>query len=152
SPPNQAVTWNITGHNSGSLPGFVNSFSNVQYLFGDGLSDEFVFFPGGSIDGYIFGGSGFEWLDYEHINTSVVINLATGKVPSVAVGAFFVNNAIGSAVGGDTITGSAAGGVLIAHGSGNTLHAGAGRSILIGGNGKNTLSGGASDDLEIDGS
>jgi hypothetical protein len=152
APANQAVTWNITGHNSGNLPGYVKSFSNIQYLFGGAQSDEFVFFPGGSIDGYILGGPGFEWVDYEHITTSVVVNLGAGKVPGVAIGAFNVNNAIGSAVGGDTITGSAAGGVLVTHGSGNTLHAGAGRSVLIGGNGKNTIFGGASDDLIIDGS
>jgi Ca2+-binding RTX toxin-like protein len=58
---------------------------------------------------------------------------------------------IGSAVGGDKLTGNTAGGVLVGHGANNIITAGAGRSVVIGGYGKNVLLGGAGNDILING-
>ena len=79
------------------------------------------------------------------------MNLRTGVVARVAGAVSRIDNVMGSAVGGDKIYGSNAGGALVAHKGYNLVQAGAGRSILIGGTGKNTLIGGKSNDVIIDG-
>ena len=61
-------------------------------------------------------------------------------------------NILGSANGGDHLTGSTAGGIIVAHNSNNVVTAGAGRSLVIGGSGTNTIVGGAADDILINGS
>jgi Ca2+-binding RTX toxin-like protein len=58
---------------------------------------------------------------------------------------------MGSGVGGDHLSGSAAGGILIGHRGGNVLKAGLGRSLVIGGFGRNLILGGSADDILING-
>lgn len=143
-------TWNLTAANAGNITGLVASFLNIENLTGGAGRDVFHFGTGGSSTGIIDGGAGTNWLDYGAVAGSVVVNLTTGVAPRV--GSFTkVNNVIGSATGGDKLTGNSSGGVLLAHFGGNVITAGAGRSVLIGGYGLNTLSGGAADDLLING-
>jgi hypothetical protein len=155
--PNQTNTFNITGANAGNMAGFLTSFTNVPYLVGNGLAgntgvDVFLFQVGGGLSGRIIGGTGKEWLDYAPGSMPVNVNLATGSASFLGLGVVNVPNVIGSGVGGDTIVGSAAGGVLEGHNAGNTIFAGSGRTVIIGGYGRNLLEGGASDDLIIAGS
>jgi hypothetical protein len=148
--PNTATTWSITAANAGTLTGGL-AFKNVQNLTGGSARDVFRFATGGALGGKISGGSGTNWLDFSPLTTSVVVNLAGGSATHVAGGVSGINNVLGSAVGGDKITGSSAGGILVTHAGHNTVNAGGGRSILIGGMGVNHLNGGASDDLIING-
>lgn len=144
-------TWNVTALNAGSITGLVASFATIETLLAGGGRDVFRFGASGSVSGAIRNGAGSDWLDYSAVNTSVVVNLATGVASRVVGGVQGFNNVIGSANGGDKLTGTANGGVLLGHGKGNTLTAGAGRSVLIGGYGVNSLVGGAADDLLING-
>jgi hypothetical protein len=169
---NQPATWNITGTDAGNirggvgssavrLPPIVSSFTNVSILNGSAAQDVFRFSPGGSVSGSINGNGGGDFLDYSAVQSSVVVNLATGSATGVNGAAAFlvsnIQNVIGSAVGGDRLTGSSLGSVLVAHRSGNRLVAGNARSILIGGSigvgqaGMNTLTGGGAGDILIDG-
>src|SRR5207247_3784735 len=108
-------------------------------------------FPGaGALVGVTNGNGGGDFLDYSGKSSSVIVNLTTH--PASCTGAVLnVQNVIGSAGGGDTLTGNAAGNALVGHGGGNRLFAGAGRSLLIGGFGANTITGGASGDILING-
>jgi len=147
---NENNVWNLTGVDSGSMSVF--TFSTIRNLFGGSLRDVFQFnSPTATITGKLDGGGGSNWLDYSAISTRTNVNLKTGVVSRVARGVSRIDNVMGSAVGGDKIYGSSAGGVLVAHRGYNLVQAGAGRSILIGGQGKNTLVGGKSDDLIVDG-
>jgi Ca2+-binding RTX toxin-like protein len=128
------------------------TFSGIRNLIGGSLRDVFQFnSAGATVSGTIDGGAGSNWLDYSAIAKRVNVNLRTGVVARVAGAVSRIDNVMGSAVGGDKIYGSNAGGVLVAHKGYNLVQAGAGRSILIGGTGKNTLIGGKNNDVIIDG-
>jgi hypothetical protein len=155
--PNETNTFNLTGANAGNIAGILTAFSKIPYLAGSSQAgntgvDVFVFQVGGGLSGRIVGGTGKEWLDYAPGSLPVHVNLTTGTASFLALGVVNVPNVIGSGVGGDTIVGSAAGGVLEGHDAGNTILAGSGRTVIIGGYGRNLLEGGASDDLIIAGS
>ncbi len=150
--PSSGLSWNVTGPNAGNAANGAVTFVSVQNLIGSAVQDIFHVLAGGSLNGRIQGGGGEDFLDYsERANSPVVVNLASGQATSIDGGVFDLNNVIGSATGGDMLTGNAAGGVLVAHFGNNTLRAGSGRSILIGGSGKNHLYGGSSDDILIAG-
>lgn len=145
-------TFNITGTNAGNFNGTAAvTFVNVENLSGDAGPDVFAFAPGGLLAGAIDGGGGSDWLDYSALTTPIRVNLSTGTASDVAGGVSNVHNVIGSANGGDTITGDSAGGVLEGHNKGNTIRAGRGRSVLIGGFGRNKIIGGSAGDLFING-
>ncbi len=165
---NQASNWVITGRNTGLLSQGNTTFQNIQNLVGGTQQDVFLFAfskgVSGQITGTINGNGGGDFLNYSQQPTSVVVNLATGKASDVfgsrPGGISNIQNVIGSANGGDTLTGNSLGNVLVGHKLHNTLTAGSGRSVLIGGLGTgpsgsvlatNRLIGGAGDDLMIGG-
>ena len=150
--PDQNNTWDITGYNSGSIAGVVDSFTGIQNLTCNSLQDVFHFFNCGKLSGSIDGGGGGDWLDYAAVHRSVVVNLTTGKASLVGGGVTDVQNVIGSACGGDTLTGAVSGSILVGHGSGNVLVGGAGPNLMIGGDGKDVLEAGNNDDIMIGGS
>lgn len=158
--PNQPNFDYITGLDSGNILSTANAFSRVENLSGSTSTgnqsiDIFTFTNSGGLTGKLTGGTGNEWLSYASVSTPVKVNLAKGLASLIAAGishpASVPMNVIGSAFGGDTITGDAAGGVLLGHNKGNTITAGNGRSVIIGGFGKNYLTGGTADDLIIGG-
>lgn len=148
--PDGVNTWTVTAQNKGAVTGVV-SFTNVQNLTGGGLRDVFAFSGRGGVDGKVDGGGGSNWLNYSGVAGKVAVNLTDGVAARIGNGVARIDNVIGSAGGGDTLTGSATGGVLVGHRSGNALTPGAGRSVLIGGFGRNTLTGGPADDLLVNG-
>jgi hypothetical protein len=148
--PNQVNVWNITAANAGNIPSLI-TFTNVQNLTGGPDRDVFSFKNPITMSGRLDGGAGSNWLDYSALAFKVYVNLATGGASRVSGGVRNINNALGSAVGGDQLFGNATGGVLLGHGAGNVINAGSGRSILIGGYGINTLQGSTGDDLLING-
>jgi hypothetical protein len=148
---NQANTWNITGVNAGNLPGVLPAFTNVENLTGGTGQDVFAFKTGGKETGHIDGGAGSNWLVYSAITQFVIVNLKNGTASLATGGVSNIHNVIGSANGGDTITGDSTGGVLEGHNAGNTITGGSGRSVLIGGYGKNLVQGAAADDIVIGG-
>jgi uncharacterized repeat protein (TIGR01451 family) len=60
---NVAQTWNITGANSGDIPGATSAFQNVESLTGGSAADNFVFGSAGSIARKLDGGLGTDTLD-----------------------------------------------------------------------------------------
>jgi Ca2+-binding RTX toxin-like protein len=77
------------------------------------------------------------------------VNLATGVATGTA-GVSNIQNVRGGS-GGNTLTGSAAGNILIGGSGNDTLTGGSGRSILIGDGGSDRITGGANDDILIGG-
>ena len=144
------VVWNVTGVNSGTVADGQIRFSQVQNLQGGAGRDVFRFANLGRVDGTVNGSPG-DYLDYSQVLSAVSVNLQTDTGSRVAKGIIGVTNVIGSAVGGDHLTGDPLGGLLLTHGYNNVLRAGAGASVLVGGRGPNTLTGGISDDLLIAG-
>jgi Ca2+-binding RTX toxin-like protein len=143
---NVANVWTLTGANAGTVNAV--SFSNFQYLVGGSSSDSFVIQKGASATN-INGGAGNNWLDYSAWTAGVTVNLTTGNATGLT-SVSNVQNVIGGA-GNDTLTGSAAGGILIGGAGTDTITAGAGRSILIGDGGNDQLTAGASGDILIGG-
>ncbi|HEV7487847.1 MAG TPA: DUF11 domain-containing protein [Thermoanaerobaculia bacterium] len=62
-----AQTWNITGANSGNIPGATSAFTTTESLTGGTAADNFVFGAAGSINQKLDGGLGNDTLD----NTAV---------------------------------------------------------------------------------
>jgi hypothetical protein len=141
---NTSNTWNITASNAGNINGTF-TFSAIQNLTGGTGQDIFTFAVGGSVGGKINGAAGSNWLVYSAQTSSINVNLASGTASLVGGGVTNIQNVIGSANGGDTITGNSAGGVLVGHSAGNTITAGTGRSVIIGGFGRNLLQGRGND-------
>jgi hypothetical protein len=151
--PDLLNTWNLNATNHGRMTALPVTFNAFANLIGGSARDVFHFANGSKISGIINGGGGAgpNWLDYSAVSASVTVNLGAGIASVVTGGVKSINNVIGSANGGDHLTGNAAGGILEGHNSGNTITAGAGRTVIIGGFGLNTLIGGAADDLFING-
>ncbi len=145
------VVWNVAGVNAGSVADGQVRFSQVQNLQGGAGRDVFRFANLGRVDGAVTGSPG-DYLDYSQVLSAVSVNLQTDSGNRVGKGIKGVTNVIGSAVGGDRLTGDPLGGLLLTHGYNNILRAGAGASVLVGGRGPNTLTGGIGDDLLIAGS
>lgn len=150
--PNVQATWQIIAPNQGYLtPVIVSLFKNIQNLTGGTLQDVFVFGNGAVMSGKLNGGGGSNWLNYSAFRSKLTINLKAGTHSAAKGGVANFNNILGSAVGGDRLTGGATGGVLIGHGAANTITGGGGVSVLIGGYGKNVVIGGSANDLIING-
>jgi hypothetical protein len=148
--PNQNETWDITGANQGDIAGLIASFTAFANLGGGTGQDDFVFKAGGSITGTINGNGGGDFLDYTAKKTPVTVNLTTGAA-SFTGGVLSIQNVIGSANGGDSLTGSNQGSILVGHNKANKITAGIGPSLLIGGFGKNTIRGRTGNDIVIGG-
>jgi len=149
--PDVALTWKLTGVNSGHIQGLNALFSNFQNLNGGSQRDVFAFGAAGSLKGRIQAGGGSNWLDYSEVAGGVRANLAKGAGSRITGGFAGILHLSGSAGGGDKLIGSGPGNILVGHGTRNSLTAGRGRSLLIGGFGLNAGVGGKSDDIIIAG-
>jgi uncharacterized repeat protein (TIGR01451 family) len=69
---NVAQTWNITGVNSGNIPGATSAFTTTESLTGGSAADSFVFSAAGSIAQKLDGGLGTDTLDNTAIPAHVV--------------------------------------------------------------------------------
>ncbi|MEA2336692.1 MAG: hypothetical protein QOE82_699, partial [Thermoanaerobaculia bacterium] len=69
---NVAQTWNITGANSGNIPGATSAFTTTESLTGGSAADSFVFSAAGSIAQKLDGGLGTDTLDNTAIPGHVV--------------------------------------------------------------------------------
>jgi hypothetical protein len=144
----------INGANAGG--GTVGVFTNIQTVIGgSGSFNDFVFVDGGSLDGGLNGGSGFnEILDYSSgWSSNVIADLQIGAASGIA------GLAAGAVVNIQSVAGGNGGGsgfynLLIGNGGGNggNLQGGTGRrNILVAGGSANTLTGGDGEDLIIAG-
>jgi uncharacterized repeat protein (TIGR01451 family) len=69
---NVAQTWNITGPNSGNIPGATSAFTTTESLRGGSAADNFVFSAAGSIAQKLDGGLGTDTLNNSAIPGHVV--------------------------------------------------------------------------------
>jgi hypothetical protein len=141
---NAVNTFVITGTNSGSFNPFwpaATAFTSVENLLGYIGTDTFAFRPGGSVTGWVDGGTGVATLDYSAYASDVLVNLALGVATGVGGPVSNIDNVIGGS-GNDILVGDA---------GKNHLVGGVGRDLLIGGFGADRLEGGGDDDLLIDG-
>jgi hypothetical protein len=130
--PNTANTWDITGHNRGTLgsaSGGPVVFTKFQNLVGGSSTDTFFFHTGGSLSGSIDGQGGSNTLDYSGFSGDLNVNLPLGIATGVAGGIANIQNVTGS-IGNDLIVGDA---------NPNILIGGTGRNLIIGGAGGDTL-------------
>ncbi len=86
---NVAQTWNITGPNSGNIPGATSAFQNVESLRGGTAADSFVFGAAGSIAQKLDGNLGVDTLD----NTAIPGHSVTPTGPGTLDG--FMGTATG---------------------------------------------------------
>jgi hypothetical protein len=147
---NGGNTWDITGHNAGTLSGGLVggtvTFSGVTNLTGGAGADTFVFTDGAGVDGTIDGGGGTNTLDYSAYSTSVLVDLQTGSATDVGQGIANIQNVTGGNGGGAGVYN-----ILVGNG-GNVLTGGDGRrNLLIAGASASTLQGGNDDDILIGG-
>jgi uncharacterized repeat protein (TIGR01451 family) len=94
---NVAQTWNITGANSGNIPGATSSFINTESLRGGTAADNFVFGAAGSVAQTIDGNLGTDSLD----NTAIPAATVTPTGPGTLDG--FMGTATGVGAGFDNI-------------------------------------------------
>jgi Ca2+-binding RTX toxin-like protein len=146
--------WAVTGTNAGTVAvvgaAGVFAFEGLEDLAGGTGLDTFRLTPGAQIHA-INGGTaaGGDWLDYALFgsNNPVKVNLATGQATGVAV-VVNIRNVVGGA-GDDSLTGGAAGSILIGGDGSDHLVGGSGRNLLIGGNGIDYLTAGGGGDILI---
>jgi len=151
--PNASNTWNVTGHNSGTL-GSV-SFAKMQNLVGGTGVDVFQFASAGSVSSINGGGAPpgqGDWLDYSALTTPVMVNLATGSATNVnggVAGAVTnIQNVFGGS-GGSTLIGDAQGNILLGGSGADTITGGTGRSLLIGDGSSGQITGGSASGGDI---
>lgn len=151
--------WNITGMNAGTTLNGNLRFSQVQSLQGGEGQDVFRFSNLGRLTGKISSTavasrnviSSPDILDYSLVQAAVQVNLREGTASRVGQSVEGLRHVIGSAVGGDYLSGADSGSILIGHGRRNVLLSNGGNNILVGGMGANTLIGGLGQDLLIAG-
>lgn len=99
---NIAQTWNITGANSGNIPGVATSFANTESLRGGTAADSFVFGAAGSVAMKIDGNLGVDTLDNSAIPGHIVNPTGPGTLDgfqgtATGVGTTFDNiNVVGA--------------------------------------------------------
>ena len=147
--PDAATTWDITGTNSGAIPGQGLTFSGFGNLLGGGASNTFAVENGGELTGVI-NGDGDDTLDYSQNEGStpsdVVVNLLTRQATSVDGGVLGIKNVIGAHGGANGFYN-----ILVGNG-GDVLTGGDDRTnLLIAGPSASTLQGGGRDDILIGG-
>jgi hypothetical protein len=156
--PDADDIWRISGGTAGSGTTSAErfSFSGFENLVGGSGVDVFTFLAGGSVTGSIDGGGApsqqGNWLDYSGLAVRVAVNLQTGSATAVARGAsgavVNIQNVHGGNAG-NTLTGNAAGNILIGGTGADTLIGGPGPSLLIGDKGADQIRGGAGGNLLI---
>jgi Ca2+-binding RTX toxin-like protein len=140
--------WLITGFDTGTV-GDVH-FELFDNLTGGTKVDSFQFQDGGSVTGTIDGGGGGDWLDYSAYSGMVDVDLKAGTATGVTGSVKNIQN-VRAGDGGDTLTGSPMGSILIGGTGTNKIQSGGGRSILISGEGSGTVKGTRADDILIGG-
>jgi Ca2+-binding RTX toxin-like protein len=96
--------WTIDGAGSGDVDGF--DFENVTNLVGGGSGeDTFAFLTGGMLAGSIDGVDADNTMDFSGFAGAVSVNLAMSAVSTATGGFSNVNNLIGNAPTGTTLTG-----------------------------------------------
>ena len=80
---NVAQTWNVTGANSGNIPGAATSFTNVESLRGGTAADSFVFGAAGSLALTLDGNLGIDSLDNSAIPASTVTPTGPGTLDGI---------------------------------------------------------------------
>jgi hypothetical protein len=146
--PNSASTWTVNATNGGTVN--ATTFSGLENLTGGTAIDVFKFANGKNVTGSVNGGGGGDWLDYALYTTAVSANLATGAATGVGGTATNIQGVRGGS-GANTLTGNAAGNILIGGIGADTINGGSGRSILIGDKGADHVTGGGADDIVIGG-
>lgn len=129
---------------SSLLGGVLTGTSSNDTIVGGNGDDRIVITSGNDV---YDGGAGFDTLDGSSLNTSLTVNLATGKLEGV--GSTTIRNfeaVIGSSKG-DQITGSANADMLDGGKGDDTILGGDGNDTISGGDGKDELNGGAGNDL-----
>ena len=81
--PNIAITYNITGANSGTAVGAANTFAGVEHLFAGTAADFFVFTAAGVMGGSINGNIGVDTLDVSAVPAAVVSVTGPGTLDGV---------------------------------------------------------------------
>jgi hypothetical protein len=150
--PNADTSWTVSSANGGKA-GSV-TFLKFQNLVGGSGVDVFKFSALGSLSGSLDGGAAplhkGNWLDYSGLAAAVTVNLQTGAATGVAGGAAGtvanIQNVHGGN-GGNTLTGSAQGNILIGGTGSDTITGGSGFSLLIGDKGSDTVTGNSSNDI-----
>jgi uncharacterized repeat protein (TIGR01451 family) len=89
---NIAQTWNITGANSGNIPGVATSFSNTESLRGGTAADSFVFGAAGSVALTIDGNLGVDTLD----NSAIPGHFVTPSGPGTLDGFMGTASGVGT--------------------------------------------------------
>jgi uncharacterized repeat protein (TIGR01451 family) len=100
---NVAQSWNITGANSGNIPGATSSFVNVESVRGGTAADTFTFGAAGSLALMLDGDLGTDTLD----NSAIPGNTITPTGPGTLDG--FMGTATGIGAGFDNINNLIAG-------------------------------------------
>jgi uncharacterized repeat protein (TIGR01451 family) len=77
---NVAQTWNITGANSGNIPGATSAFTTTESLRGGSAADNFVFSAAGSIGQKLDGGLGTDTLDNTAVPGHIVAPTGPGTL------------------------------------------------------------------------
>jgi hypothetical protein len=95
-------TWNITGHNAGTLTfaGNTTRFTGVDSLIGANVADHFFIADRGSVDTQINGAGGRSTLDYSAYRMPVTVRFVNNIFTSTPTGvgaAFSIENFIGGA-------------------------------------------------------
>jgi hypothetical protein len=101
--------WNITGHNAGLVNGVVQ-FTNIPNVYGGTATDNFAFYPGGQLDGYLEGNLGTNTLDYSQYGSAVTVKLedptvGTRQSATGTGGISYMQSFIGSGSSGDVLQG-----------------------------------------------
>ncbi len=100
---NVAQTWNITGANSGNIPGATSSFNSVEALRGGTAADSFIFGAAGSLAQTLDGNLGSDTLNNSAIPGAVITPTGPGTLDgfmgtATGIGATFnnINNLAGA--------------------------------------------------------
>jgi Ca2+-binding RTX toxin-like protein len=105
----------------------------------------------------ITGRGGMDTLDYSGLTAGVTVDLSRSGAQTVgggyalALAADEMENAVGSAVGVNTLTGNSLNNVLVGGAAGDTMDGGSGNDILVGNAGDDQIVGGDGDDLLLGG-
>lgn len=141
-----------------------NDADDVYYLTGgndrvNGSKGDDVIHFGAGLTGTVSvgGGDGADTLDFSTRTTGITINLNSTNAQAVGGGLTVVllgvdvENAFGSAVGSNQLTGNPLNNVLLGGAANDTLTGDAGNDVLVGGDGDDNLVGGEGNDLLIGG-
>ena len=101
---NVAQTWNITGANSGNIPGATSAFTTTESLRGGSAADSFVFGAAGSLGQKLDGGLGVDTLD----NTAIPGHTVTPTGPGTLDGFMGTASGVGTTFDNINIVAAAA--------------------------------------------